>query len=291
MKSNFTEKIKQAYQLYQDCSVCPRRCGVNRLNNEIGFCGIGKDVVISSTGSHYGEERPLVGRHGSGTIFLSGCNLKCAFCQNPEISHSLMGRAVTVKELVDIMMTLAHQGCHNINFVTPTQVTPHLMDAIVRARAEELKVPIVYNCGGYESMETLKLLEGLIDIYMPDTKFSTPEWGEKLCQAENYYASLQEALREMHRQVGDLAIKDGLATRGLLIRHLVMPGKVAGSEKLIDFIRDKISPNSYINVMGQYHPQFKASEHPEINRPVTPDEFRAVRDYARKRGLRLDNRD
>ncbi len=288
MKSNFTEKIKQAYQLYQDCSVCPRRCGVNRLNNEIGFCGIGKDVVISSTGSHYGEERPLVGRHGSGTIFLSGCNLKCAFCQNSEISHSLMGRAVTVKELVDIMMTLAHQGCHNINFVTPTQVTPHLMDAIVRARAEELKVPIVYNCGGYESMETLKLLEGLIDIYMPDTKFSTPEWGEKLCQAENYYAILQEALREMHRQVGDLAIKDGLATRGLLIRHLVMPGKVAGSEKLIDFIRDKISPNSYINVMGQYHPQFKASEHPEINRPVTSDEFRAVHDYAREQGLRLD---
>ncbi len=271
----------------RECRICPRECGVDRLAGETGYCGVGAEAVVASRGPHFGEEPPLVGRGGSGTIFFSGCSLRCIFCQNSDISHQVVGVPAAPEALARMMLELQRIGCHNVNFVTPTQVTPHILKAIRLARQGGLTVPTVYNCGGYEKVETLALCEGLIDIYMPDTKFADPESARRLANAPDYPDRLWPALREMHRQVGDLVIEDGVARRGLLVRHLVMPGGVEAARQAIDFLADYISPDTYINVMAQYRPVFRAREVPEIDRRPTPQEYQAARNYALERGLRL----
>ncbi|NOZ23587.1 MAG: radical SAM protein [Planctomycetes bacterium] len=281
------KRVRQAYEMMKRCSICPRRCAVNRLEGETGFCGTGAKALVSSAGPHYGEERPLVGRGGSGTIFFAGCNLGCVFCQNYDISHHRRGQETTPEALAKAMRQLERAGCHNINFVTPTHVTPQIMEAIVIARENGLKVPIVYNCGGYESLEVLRLLDGFIQIYMPDAKYASGEMAKTYSRAADYPEVNRAALKEMHRQVGDLVIRDGVATGGLLVRHLVMPNDVAGSKTVIDFLADEISPNTYVNVMDQYRPVFKAGDFPSIDRHLHPEEFAVVYRYAQRRGLRL----
>jgi len=274
--------------MLKDCTVCPRKCHVDRTAGKRGYCGMTDKVVIASAGPHFGEEPPLVGCHGSGTIFLCGCNLLCSFCQNYDISHNQSGRIVDTGDIVSAMQRLEESGCHNINFVTPTHFTPQLMKAIAAARKDGLKAPIVYNCGGYESLEMLRLLEGFVEIYMPDFKFASPDLAARYCNAADYPEVAKAALKEMHRQVGDLALdEDGIATRGLLIRHLVMPGHVEDSKKIIDFIAGEISRDSYVNVMDQYRPCGEAYKTPEINRPLGSGEFHIVFEYAVSRGLRL----
>ncbi|MFQ5956955.1 MAG: radical SAM protein, partial [Candidatus Brocadiales bacterium] len=258
-----------------------------RLEGQKGFCGIGREAVVSSFGPHFGEERPLVGRHGSGTIFFAGCNLGCLFCQNYDISHLRAGEGVSVEYIASIILALEKRGCHNINFVTPTHVGPQLMEATMIARKKGLSIPTVYNCGGYESVQTLKLLEGTIDIYMPDAKYAHAKWAKKFSGAKDYPEVMKAALKEMHRQVGDLVIENGIAVRGLLVRHLVMPNNVAGSKEIIGFIAEEISSNTYINVMDQYYPCYRASEFEDINRRITYEEFQEVYAYAQEKGLRL----
>jgi putative pyruvate formate lyase activating enzyme len=279
--------IKTAYKIMESCELCPRRCKVNRLNNEKGFCGTGAKAVVSSAGPHFGEESVLVGNGGSGTIFFAGCNLGCVFCQNYDISQLRRGNEVEIDDLVNMMLQLQERSCININFVTPTHVTPHIIESVHIARTKGLKIPTVYNCGGYESIGSLRLLAGTIDIYMPDAKYLNPDSSEKYSFAQDYPEVMKSALLEMHRQVGDLEIKDGVATRGLLVRHLVMPGNVAGSLGIIDFLADEISNNTFVNIMEQYRPIFKARDFPEINRPITHKEFNTVYEYAKERGLRL----
>ncbi len=281
------EKIMSAYKIMESCKLCPRMCKVNRLNEEKGFCGIGAKAVVSSVCPHFGEESVLVGYGGSGTIFFTGCNLGCVFCQNYDISQLRQGDEVEIDDLVNMMLQLQRRGCSNINFVTPTHVVPHILESVHAARVKGLKIPTVYNCGGYESVESLQLLEGAINIYMPDAKYMNPVSSKKYSSAQDYPEVMKAALIEMHRQVGDLKIKDGLATQGLLVRHLVMPNNIAGSIDIIDFLADEISINTYINVMEQYRPTFKAHNYPEINRYITYEEFNEVYQYAKERGLRL----
>jgi putative pyruvate formate lyase activating enzyme len=271
----------------RDCDLCPRLCRVDRTDGESGFCGIGADPVISSAGAHFGEEPPLVGRNGSGTIFFTGCNLGCVFCQNEEISHLRHGRPATEPALADLMLRLQEQGCHNINWVTPTHQIASIACALDIARSQGLWVPTVYNCGGYERVETLREIEGLVDIYMPDAKFWFADSSRAYLNAPDYPEIMRNALREMHRQVGDLVIEHGLAVKGLLVRHLVMPGGVAEALEILDFIARDISPNTYVNVMSQYHPACHAHEFHLIARRITLEEYDTVRLHAEKLGLRL----
>ncbi|NLX04600.1 MAG: radical SAM protein [Phycisphaerae bacterium] len=280
-------RIEQACELLAPCRLCPRTCHVNRLGGQVGFCGLGGRMTISSYGPHFGEESVLVGVGGSGTVFLTGCNLGCLFCQNYEISIHREGREVEVGQVVRIMLELEERGCANINFVTPTPQAPRVLEAIIRARKRGLGAPIVYNCGGYESVELLRLLDGYIDIYMPDVKFFDRHLAAELLRAEDYPEVVKAAVLEMHRQVSDLAIEDGLATRGLLVRHLVMPGAVDDSKAIIDFLADQISPNTYVNVMAQYRPEHQARRFPQIARRTSRSEWREVHDHAKARGLRL----
>ncbi len=247
------------------------------------------DLYISSFGPHFGEEPELVGKGGSGTIFFTGCNLKCVFCQNYEISHLRIGRKYTVEELADIMIYLQNIGCHNINFVTPTHFTPHIMEAIVLARKKRLQIPIVYNCGGYEKVETLKLLEGFVDIYMPDIKFMNSNLSQKYLNAWNYPEVVKKAVKEMHLQVGDLVVKDGIAVKGLLIRHLVMPQGIENARQVLEFIVNEISARSYVNIMDQYYPCYKSSQFPEINRKITAQEYFQVVKIAQELGIAWSN--
>jgi len=281
------ERAERLFASMASCEVCPRRCRVNRLAGEVGFCGTGDEALVSSVGPHFGEEDVLVGHGGSGTIFLAGCNLGCIFCQNSEISHGREGRPCTPEVIAGLMLRLELHGCHNINFVTPTHVTPQLMQAILIARAKGLRVPIVYNCGGYESLDTLRALEGLVEIYMPDAKYAASGPALELSGAPDYPEVNRAALREMHRQVGDLEIRDGIAVRGLLVRHLVLPNDMAGSRAVLDFIATEISPRTYVNVMAQYRPCYRAGECPKIARPPTREEFRQAYDHAASLGLRL----
>jgi putative pyruvate formate lyase activating enzyme len=269
------------------CTLCPRQCKVYRSKGEIGFCGVGEAPLVSSAGPHFGEESVLVGRGGSGTIFFAGCNLGCVFCQNFDISHHRHGHPTTIEQLAQSMLELQYYGCCNINFVTPTHVAPAIVAALVLARKDGLTLPTVYNTGGYDSVETLKLLEGFVDIYMPDMKYADPKVAEELSAAPDYPQINREALKEMHRQVGDLKTEKDVATRGLLVRHLVLPENLAGSFEIIDFLADQISPKTTINVMDQYHPCYKANLHPAINRRPTPEEIHSARQYAIQKGLNV----
>lgn len=243
--------------------------------------------MVSSIGPHFGEESVLVGAGGSGTIFFAGCNLGCVFCQNYDISHERHGRPMTVEHLARSMLTLQDSGCVNVNFVTPTHVVAAIAAAIELARKNGLTVPTVYNTGGYDSIETLRLLEGLIDIYMPDMKYADAKVAEELSAAPDYPSINFAAVKEMHRQTGDLKTERGIATRGLLVRHLVLPNNLAGSFEIIDFVSEEISSSTTINVMAQYHPCYEASSHPKINRRPTLEEIQSVRQYAIKKGLNV----
>jgi putative pyruvate formate lyase activating enzyme len=243
--------------------------------------------VVSSVGPHFGEERELVGWGGSGTIFFAGCNLGCVFCQNFDISHEHRGQEVTIERLAQAMLELQQYGCNNINFVTPTHVIPAIMAGIEAAREKGLTLPTVYNTGGYDSIETLKLLEGYVDIYMPDMKYSDSAAAKELSAAPDYPHVNREAVREMHRQVGDLQTEKGVATRGLLVRHLVLPNELAGSFAVIDFLAEEISTDTAINIMDQYRPCYKASSHAKINRRPAMEEYESVRRYAVKKGLNV----
>jgi putative pyruvate formate lyase activating enzyme len=281
----FSKTVHQLWELMNPCMLCPRNCKVGRSKGEIGFCGIGDMPVVSSVGPHYGEESVLVGYGGSGTIFFAGCNLGCIFCQNFDISHHRHGRQMTIEQLAQSMLELQNYGCSNINFVTPTHVIPAITAAIELAKKSGLNLPIVYNTGGYDSVETLKLVAGFVDIYMPDMKYSDSTVAKELSNAADYPKLNRAAIKEMHRQVGDLQLEKGLATRGLLVRHLVLPNKLAGSFKIIDFLAESISPATAINVMDQYRPCFKASSHTKINRRPTPEEIESVSRYAIEKGL------
>ncbi len=284
------EKIERAYDILQSCTLCPRECGVDRTEGEIGFCRTEDKLIVSSWGPHYGEERPLVGRGGSGTIFFTNCNLGCIFCQNYSISHLSEGSEMTEEKLATVMIGLQDGGCHNINLVTPTHQVPMILKTLKIAFEEGLNVPVVYNCGGYESLETLKILDGVVDIYMPDFKYADSAMAKKYSDAEDYPERVKEALKEMHRQVGDLIMNEkGVAVKGLLVRHLVMPEDIAGTEEVVKFIADEISTETYLNVMDQYHPCFKAFEYPELTRRITTREYQDAVNHALKAGIkRLD---
>ena len=293
--SSFSKPIQQLWDYMNPCTLCPRKCKVSRGEGQIGFCGIGCLPVVSSVAPHFGEESVLVGpggstlltTSGSGTIFFAGCNLGCIFCQNYDISHYRHGHQITIEQLAQSMLELQNLGCVNINFVTPTHVIAAIAAAIELARKDGLTIPTVYNTGGYDSVETLKLLDGLMDIYMPDMKYSDSKVAQELSSAPDYPQVNREAVREMHRQVGDLQIERGLATRGLLIRHLVLPENLAGSFEIIGFLAKEISPNTAINVMAQYRPCYKAPLHPKINRRPTSEEIESVRNYAIGKGLNI----
>ncbi len=285
-------RLKKLLKLMESCQLCPRQCGVNRLEGETGFCGIGKRAKVASYNAHFGEEAPLVGRYGSGTIFLSSCNLLCGFCQNYDISHLAEGVEVEPEQMAAMMIHLAERGCHNINFVTPSHVVPQIIEALILAVDQGLRVPLVYNSGGYDGKETLALLDDIFDIYMPDFKFWEDKWADRFCDADDYRDRAIEAIKEMHQQVGDLVVDDdGIALRGLLVRHLVMPNNVAGTEKIMEFIAKEISSNSYVNVMDQYRPSGTAAKDEFINNRLTTEEYRGAVSAAKKAGLtRLDPR-
>ena len=284
------EKIAKAYDILSACNLCPRRCGVDRNAGETGICKTGKMAKVSSYNSHFGEEAPLVGSRGSGTIFLTHCNLMCLFCQNYDISHEGYGQNVSDEQISAMMLVLQKQGCHNINFVTPTHVVPQILSALEIAIQNGLKVPLVYNSGGYDRVDTLKLLDGVFDIYMPDFKFWDPEIAEAACDAPDYPEVARRALLEMHRQVGDLVIDDqGIAQRGLLIRHLVLPKGLAGTREIMRFIATKISTNSYVNVMSQYRPCGRAAEVNGLDSHLPANDYRQALEFARQEGItRLD---
>jgi putative pyruvate formate lyase activating enzyme len=271
--------------MLKECKFCARECGVNRLQDEKGFCRSGMRAMVSSVGPHFGEEPPLVGRSGSGTIFLTNCNLGCVFCQNHDISQLGRGREIESDELCRAMLALQNMGCHNVNFVTPTHYIPQILAALLLAVENGLRVPLVHNCGGYESIDALELLDGVFDIYMPDIKYGDNSTGEKYSGAPGYFDAATAAVSEMHRQVGDLKIgSEGIAESGLLIRHLILPDNLAGTEKVLHYIAG-LSENSYVNIMDQYRPEHKASEYPELNRRIRSEEFMNAISVAEELGL------
>lgn len=284
-ESKFVEKIEKLYQILESCSLCPRKCGANRLKGEKGSCNSGARLKVSSIGPHFGEESPLVGRRGSGTVFLTNCNLHCVFCQNYDISQLGRGDFITPQKLASRILNLQRRGCHNINFVTPTHFASQLVKTIMLAVQGGLKVPIVWNCGGYESPEVIKLLEGIVDIYMPDFKYGRNQNSSRYSEAPEYFTKAKEVIKEMHKQVGDLKVRDGIAKRGLLIRHLVLPNNIAGSEKVLQFIAQQISTDSYVNIMDQYRPSYRADEYQELARHPTREEFIQIIETAKNLGL------
>ncbi|MDQ1327884.1 MAG: putative pyruvate formate lyase activating enzyme [Candidatus Poribacteria bacterium] len=278
-------RVSETHEMLKECKLCARECGVNRLDGEKGFCKSGKLAMVSSIGPHFGEEPPLVGRLGSGTIFFTNCNLGCVFCQNYDISQLGDGKEIDSSYLARAMLSLQSVGCHNINFVTPTHYVPQILDALLIAVKDGLNVPLVYNCGGYESLRTLKLLDGVFDIYMPDIKYGDNDAAEKYSKAPNYFDVVTSAVSEMHRQVSDLTINErGIAERGLLVRHLVLPNDLAGTKKVIEYV-SRLSKNTYLNIMAQYRPQYKASKYPELNRRITSEEYENVLLLAEKAEL------
>jgi len=279
------EKRAQALgKIYRTCHLCPRRCGVDRTKGEWGVCQSPARAKVAAAHPHFGEEPPLVGQRGSGTIFFSQCNLRCAFCQNWEIAHRGDGDFASDDALAAVMLGLQRQGCHNINLVTPTHVVPSIVAALRIAIREGLRLPLVYNCGGYESLEVLKLLEGVIDIYMPDYKYTDAAMAERYSfKASDYPEIAAVAIEEMHRQVGELQVDErGVALRGLIVRHLVMPDNIAGTDKFVDFVAHRLGRSTYINIMEQYRPAGRAGEFPALGRRITAAESRRAKDWARR---------
>jgi len=278
------EKREKLRQMLSACRLCPRNCGVDRLAGEAGFCGARATARVSSYFPHFGEEKCLVGERGSGTIFFAYCNLKCAFCQNYEISHLARGRDISEEELASFMLELQCRGCHNINLVTPTHFVYNILGALEIAAEKGLNLPLVYNCGGYESEEVIKVLEGVVDIYMPDAKFASGKKSDLFCMAPDYFENFKKVVKIMYKQVGDLRLENGIARRGLLVRHLVMPGGVEDSALIMKFLYG-ISKGTFVNIMGQYHPCGQARKFAEINRRITVEEYSQVALAAKKIGL------
>lgn len=280
------EKTKQAVAMLADCTVCAQECRVNRLKGELGVCRGGRRAAVSSSCPHFGEEAPLVGTRGSGTIFFTHCNLHCRFCQNCEISQNGEGDEVSVSDLAEMMLHLQKGGCHNINLVSPSHFVPQFLEALLVAKGMGLEIPIVYNTGGYDSLEMLDILDGVVDIYMPDIKFGDDETGRKYANAPGYFTVAKQAVKKMYGQVGDLVIDQrGIAVRGLLVRHLVLPGNLAHTEKVMEFLAGELSVNTYLNVMAQYYPAHKAFDYPELNRRITGKEYRDAIKAAKQAGL------
>ncbi len=280
------ERKDKLLSILNSCTLCPHECRVNRLSGEKGICQAADTACVSSAFPHFGEEPPLVGRRGSGTIFFANCNLRCEFCQNHDISHSNNGNEVAPERLAELMLYLQGIGCLNINFVTPTHYAAQIIQALSIAVEMGLNVPLVWNCSGYDSLEVIKLLDGIIDIYMPDVKFGDIEKAKHLTSARNYFENAKSVLKEMYRQVGDFELDDnGIGVKGLLVRHLVMPEDTAGSKNILKFIAEEVSQHTYVNIMEQYHPAFQAFKYPDINRRITPDEYKTVIEYAKEVGL------
>lgn len=286
-KEDLERRIKKAFKILENCTLCPRKCKVNRAKGEKGYCQLEYLPKISAFHPHFGEESPLVGRFGSGTIFFTSCNLSCVYCQNYEISQLKIGKEISFEELAKIMIELQKLGCHNINLVTPTPQVPQILKSLLIAIEMGLKIPLVYNTSSYDSLETLKLLKGIVDIYLPDTKYSNNEIALKFSNAKNYFETMKLAIKEMHRQVGDLILsKEKIAVRGLIVRHLVLPNDLAGSEKIFEFLAKEISQNTFLNVMDQYWPAYKAFKFPEISREITKEEFKKAVELAKKFNLK-----
>jgi len=284
-------RAASALRLLESCRVCPHECEVDRTAGELGICGAGLLPSVASFGPHHGEERPLVGAGGSGTVFFTHCTLRCVFCQNFDISQRASGDVLSIHELAEVFGKVQAMGCENINLVSPTHYTPQILSAVDIAAGEGVTLPLVWNTSGYESLETLALLDGVVDIYMPDVKYAEPETADRLSGARDYPARAFAALREMHRQVGELQMDArGVATRGLLVRHLVLPGGLAGTAEVMRFVAREISADTYVNVMAQYRPCFRSGEVPEIDRPITTEEHAAALRLARESGLhRIDD--
>lgn len=287
MEGKLAQRVEQAYAIFEECRLCPRQCGVNRQKGERGLCRAPVKPVIFSANPHFGEEIPLVGREGSGTIFLSNCNLRCVFCQNWPISHKGKGKEIEDEDLADIMLHLQKLGCHNINLVTPTHVMPNILNATRIALKKGLHLPLVYNTSGYERLEMLKLLDGIVDIYLPDMKYMDADQAAKYSSgALDYPEMATKAIIEMNRQVGELIVdKQGIAIRGLIIRHLVMPNQVAGTEKFTKWVAETLPKSTYVNIMPQYRVEYKAFDYPKISRAITMQEFVEAMDWAKKYGL------
>jgi putative pyruvate formate lyase activating enzyme len=285
---DINERVEKAYKLLQNCRVCPRRCGVGRLNGERGICRVGKNPMISSYNVHFGEEPPISGIRGSGTIFFTGCNLRCIYCQNFPISQLGHGMEITTRDLAEKMISLQSRGCHNINLVTPTHFVPQILEALSFAWEMGFDLPLVYNSSGYDSIESLRLLDGIIDIYLPDMRYSDNQVAKRLSSVEDYVEVNREAITEMYKQVGNLVTdEEGLAKKGLLIRHLILPFDLAGSKKTFRFIREEISAQAYVSLMGQYFPSFKAKEDVSINRKITHSEYEQAKESFFESGLTL----
>ena len=286
-EGKLAQRVKQAYASFENCQICPRKCGVNRLKGEKGFCRAPVKPVVFSHHPHFGEEMPLVGRNGSGTIFFSNCNLRCVFCQNWPIAHEGRGKEVQDEDLADMMLHLQKIGCHNINLVTPTHVMPNILNATQIALKKGLHLPLMYNTSGYERLEILKILDGIVDIYKPDMKYMDADKAAKYSAgASDYPEVTKKAILEMNRQVGILKLdKQGIATRGVIIRHLVMPNRVAGTEKFVRWVAEALPKSTYVNIMAQYRVEYKAFDYPEISRGITAQEFLEAMDWAEGYGL------
>ncbi len=286
-EGEFARKIEEAYSIFENCRLCPRQCGVNRKKGEKGFCRAPLKPVVFSAQPHFGEEVSLVGKYGSGTIFFSNCNLRCVFCQNWPIAHEGRGKEIEDEDLADLMLYVQEIGCHNVNLVTPTHVMPNILNATRIALKKGLRLPLVYNTSGYESLEIVKLLDGIVDIYMPDMKYMDDDQAAKYSAgASDYPQVTAKAIIEMNRQVGELLIDErGIALRGLMIRHLVMPNRVAGTEKFVRWVAQTLPKSTYVNIMPQYRVEYKAYEYQKISRGITVHEFLEAMDWAKEYGL------
>ena len=278
---------RDLWEILRSCRCCPRQCGANRLAGEMGVCRSTAKLKVHGAAPHFGEERPLVGSGGSGTIFFSNCNLLCCFCQNWQINHRGDGRFITENELADMMLELQRLGCHNINLVTPTHVAPQIVKALRSAIARGLTVPLVYNTGGYDSLDVVRMLDGIVDIHLPDFKYMDGNLAAKYSSGASDYPEVAAAvIKEMHRQVGELQTdRYGVAQRGLIIRHLVMPENIAGTDRFVRWVAKELSTDTYVNIMDQYHPAHKADDYPELSRRITRAEWLQAMTWAREAGL------
>lgn len=284
-KKILKDRVGEALSYLFHCELCPRRCGVNRYETW-GFCQTGRLAKVSSFNAHYGEEPPLSGFRGSGTIFFAHCNLSCIYCQNYPISQFGNGREITASKLAGMMLTLQSWGCHNVNFVTPSHVVPQIIEALDLAVEQGFQLPLVYNSSGYDSLNALRLLDGLINIYLPDLRYSNDQVAEEFSGAKNYVETSRTAVKEMHRQVGELQLGvDGVAIRGLIVRHLILPENLAGTRKTMKFIAQEISPHTYISLMAQYFPAYKALDNPTIGRRITWKEYEQAKKEMFEAGL------
>lgn len=282
------KRVEKAIEMLEGCKVCPHNCGVNRLKEEKGYCKVGRYAVVSDYFPHFGEEFPIRGYRGSGTIFFSYCNMRCVYCQNYEVSHLGIGRVMKPEDLAQVMLELQDYGCHNINLVSPSHVVPQILEALLIAVEQGLRIPIVYNTSSFDSLETLKLLDGIVDIYLADLKYLSEEYGRKYSKVKNYPSVAKEVIKEMYRQVGNLKVdKRGIAVRGLLVRHLVLPNDISTTREVMDFLRS-VDEKLALNVMKQYFPYYKAWDYPELSRRITEEEYRKALEHPQGFKLVLD---